>query len=238
MKIATWNIGEDETKKNGRLDIASYEYITKIIEEKEIDVLCLQEAITKSNYIPAISEYIKENTDLKYNVQYELSDSLANIGCRMGVVICSKFEINDYELFMLDNPKLTFKVNENTTRYSHDKGFIISSILNYKIISGHCLPFHAFNKNILDYIEIFNKADEKFISEYNKNNKFILCGDFNYDNVNILFPKVMKHCKDYIKCATRKDKQSDHIIVSNILNVVSKEIVENNFDHKLCIIEV
>lgn len=61
MRIATWNIGEDETIKDGKLDYSSYEYILKRIKEEGIDILCLQEAIIKSNYLPPIAEYIKQN---------------------------------------------------------------------------------------------------------------------------------------------------------------------------------
>ena len=61
MRIATWNIGEDETIKDGKLDYSSYEYILKRIKEECIDILCLQEAIIKSDYLPPIAEYIKQN---------------------------------------------------------------------------------------------------------------------------------------------------------------------------------
>ncbi len=238
MRIATWNIGEDETNKDGKLDYSSYEYILKRIEQEDIDVLCLQEAIIKSDYLSPINDYIRQNSGLKYSIQYELSDSHINIGCRMGVVICSKYEIKDSELFMLDNPNLVYSVDSNTTYYSHDKGFIITNIKDYKIITGHCLPFHVFKKDSLDYMEIFEKADKKFNSEFDLNSKFILCGDFNYDNVNNLFPNIMKKCNDLIDVPTRKDKQSDHIIVSNKIIINSKKVLENNFDHKLCIIEI
>ena len=238
MKIATWNIGEDEKNKDGKLDYSSYEYIIKKIEQENIDVLCLQEAIIKSDYLTPIADYIRQNSKLKYNVQYELSDSHINIGCRMGVVICSKYEINDSELFMLNNPNLVYSVDNNKTYYSHDKGFIIATIKNCKIITGHFLPFHVFKKNPLDYIEIFETADKKFNSELALNSNFILCGDFNYDNVCDIFPNIMKKCKDLIDVPTRKDKQLDHIIVGNKIIVTSKEILENNFDHKLCMIEI
>ena len=48
----------------------------------------------------------------------------------------------------------------------------------------------------------------------------------------------MKNCKDLIDVSTRKDKQLDHIIVSDKININSKEVLENNFDHKLCLIEI
>ena len=46
----------------------------------------------------------------------------------MAVVICSKYEIKNSELFMLDNPNLVYSVDSNITYYSHDKGFIIATI--------------------------------------------------------------------------------------------------------------
>ena len=129
MRVITWNIGEDEQNLGGKLTIDSYEYIIDTIKKEKVDVICLQEAIVKSDYIDSISKYITENTDLKYSVEFELSDSHINIGCKMGVVICSKYEIKDVENIILENPNLVYKVDENTTYYSHDKGFIKANIL-------------------------------------------------------------------------------------------------------------
>lgn len=144
MRIATWNIGEDERNDGGKLTLDSYNYIINTIQNENIDIVCLQEAIIKSDFLPSIASYIKENTNLKYIVEYELSDSHINIGSRMGVVICSTFEIDNYKLFKLDNPNFIYSVDEETTYYSHDKGFIIANIKGYNIITGHCLPFHVF----------------------------------------------------------------------------------------------
>lgn len=237
MRIATWNIGEDERNIDGKLDINSYKYIVKMIFEENIEVICLQEAIIKSEYLPSIATYIKENTDLKYVIEYELSDSHINLGCKMGVVICSKYKIENLELLMLDNPKFVYSVDENTTYYSHDKGFIISRIKNYNLITGHCLPFHIFKKEPLDYIEIFNKADNKFSNYFNQG-KTILCGDFNYDNIGKLFENSMKNATDLINESTRKDKQLDHFVISNDIKVISNNVLENYFDHKLGIFEL
>lgn len=237
MRIATWNIGEDERNIDGKLDINSYKYIVKMMLEENIEVICLQEAIIKSEYLPSIATYIKENTDLKYVIEYELSDSHINLGCKMGVVICSKYKIENFELFMLDNPKFIYSVDENTTYYSHDKGFIISKIKNYNLITGHCLPFHIFKKEPLDYIEIFNKADNKFSNYFNQG-KTILCGDFNYDNIGKLFENSMKNATDLINESTRKDKQLDHFVISNDIKAISNNVLENYFDHKLGIFEL
>ena len=115
MRIVTWNIGEDERASDGKLSLDSYEYIINIVKNENVDVICLQEAIVKSSYIDSISKYITKNTDLKYSAEFELSDSHINIGCKMGVVICSKYEIKDIKNIALENPKLVHKVNENIT---------------------------------------------------------------------------------------------------------------------------
>lgn len=236
MRIATWNIGEDENNEKGILSKKSYDYIIDMIKKENIDVICLQEAIIKSEELPSIASYIKDNTDLKYTVEFELSDSHINIGARMGVVICSKYKIDNYKTFMLDNPKFIFSIDKDVTYYSHDKGFIIASLNNYTIITGHCLPFHVFKKNPLDYLDIFKKADKEFINHYSEN--FILCGDFNYDNIKLLFPKTMENCIDLVDCPTRKDKQLDHFVISNNLKCSYKNITSNIFDHKLSIFEI
>lgn len=80
MILATWNVGEDERNEIGRLDLTSYDYIIKTIKDENIDIICLQEAIIKSENLPSIAKYIKEHTDLKQIVEYELSDSHINIG--------------------------------------------------------------------------------------------------------------------------------------------------------------
>lgn len=238
MKIVTWNIGEDERNENGKLNIESYTYITDFIKKENIDVICLQEAITSSKYLPSIANYIKEQTDLKYAFEYELSDSHINIGSRMGVVICSKYEINNCKTLLLDNPNFVYSVDEKTTYYSHDKGFIISNIQGINVITGHCLPFHVFKKSPKDYLDIFEKVDKKFIEIYNANDKFVLCGDFNYDDISILFPQIMEKCKDLINEPTRNGKQLDHFIISHKLSNSYSNVIENIFDHKLGIFEI
>lgn len=238
IRIITWNVGEDERNSDGKLTIDSYEYIVNTIKNENADVICLQEAIVKSNYLPTVAEYITKNTDLKYSVEYELSDSHINIGCRMGVVVCSKYEITDCEKILLDNPKLVYSVNENTTYYSHDKGFVIGNIQGITLIAGHLLPFHIFKETPLNYLNIFEKADDKFINIYNENEKIILCGDFNFDDAKKLFPKIMENCKETIEESTKNNKQSDHLIISNKLECLYSEVKNNIFDHKFIVCEI
>ena len=238
IKIATWNIGEDEINPNNIVNLDSYEYIKDMIIENDIDIICFQENITSSENIVAISEYIKQNTELKYNCDFELSHSHINIDCMMGVSICSKFPINNYEKVMFENPMLEFKKDENRTYTSHDKGFIIAYINDIVITSGHCLPFHIFEKNPTDYVEIFKPMEDKFIDILNNNPNVIIAGDMNYSNVEELFPNVLNLTNKTIFGDTYKDMQIDHILISKNIKVLSSEMIETRFDHNLCIVEI
>ncbi len=236
FRIITWNVGEDERNSDGKLTIDSYAYIVEIIKNENADIICLQEAIVKSDYLPSIAEYITKNTELKYSVEYELSDSHINIGCKMGVVVCSKYKLANTEKVLLDNPKLVYQVNENTTYYSHDKGFIITNVEGLTLIAGHLLPFHIFKETPLNYLSIFEKADDKFINIYNEN--IVLCGDFNFSDAKKLFPKMMEKCKETIEEPTKNNKQSDHLIISNKLECINSKVKENIFDHKFIVSEI
>lgn len=83
----------------------------------------------------------------------------------------------------------------------------------FNIISGHCLAFYAFQKDIFDYIDIYQKLDDKFINTYPNNNKTIICGDFNYENIRDL-------------------------LISTETDFINKNIITTWFDHKLSIFEI
>lgn len=236
MKIATWNIGEDIRNEDNHLTIDSYNSICDFINKYEIDIICLQEAITSSNDLPNMSEYIKNNTSLKYNISLETEKSHINIGNMMGVVICSKFPIDEVNKFMFKNPN--WPLIKDSSSFSHDKGFIFCCIKGIKIISCHCIPFKAFGKDPLNHLDIFSELDNKLIDTYKENNKMILCGDMNYDNVVNYFPKYFEIADDYIKDATRKDKRLDHMIVTKEIKVNYVDIIETYSDHRLCIIGI
>lgn len=238
MKIITWNIGEDERNKNGQLTMESYKYIIDTIKQEQVEIICLQEAVTSSKTLPNIAEYIKENTELKYAADYELSDSHINLGSRMGISIISKYPIVKKEYLPLENPHLVHTTKTNETWYSHDKGFLITQIKDFLVITGHCLPFHVFQKDPLDYLYIFKPVDDKLMELYKTKKKIIFCGDFNYKETNLLFPNFSLLSKDLIKEPTRKGKQLDHFLITKEIKEKKSRILENVFDHKVGIFEI
>lgn len=234
IRIATWNVGQD--LENGAINNDSFEYIKAMVEQYEIDLIAFQEAITESIQLPALSQYISENTKLKYAEEISLSPTDLNGEDRMGVAICSKFKIDKTEKFILDNPRLTYK-----EYWSHDKGFTISKIneIDTVVIQGHCLPFHVFKESPLNYKNIFLKLQEKILSEIKKEKNVILMGDFNYTNIFELLPKL----KEKMNCVyenekTRKDKQFDYILTTQNIEAQSYKILKLRFDHALCIVDI
>lgn len=238
MKIVTWNIGEDERHQNGVAGYDTYEYIANFINEEDIDIVCFEEAVISFDKLEPIGNYIKTHTNLKYVEEYELSDSHINLGAKMGVVVCSKYELTLDRKIMMTNPGLVKKIDEEKTFYSHDKGFVVLDVQGIKLVCGHCLPFHVFDRDSKDYLEIFYEVDSKFIELYGLNNKFILCGDFNYNDIDVLFPKMTNVLSEAVKGYTKKDKQLDHFLVSDSIEVIDKKIIDNISDHKCIMVEI
>ena len=239
IKIATWNIGQD--LKNNEINKDSYEYIKEQIEQNEIDIIAFQEAITESDNLEPLANYISENTKLKYNEQISLSPSDINENDKMGVAICSRFKISNNEKYILENPNLIYKKTDTVTYWSHDKGFNISEIeeIDTIVIGGHCLPFHIFGETPLNYKKIYEKLEDKILNIIEDKKKVILLGDFNYTYIFELFLNL----KDKMKCVyedknTRKDKQIDYIITTKNIKHNNYKIIETRFDHKLCMAEL
>lgn len=238
MRIGTWNIGEDERHEDGILSLESYKYIIDMIKKKDLDVICLQEAITSSNNLPIIEKYIKGHTALKYSANLELSISHVDNNNKMGVVICSKYELDNIEKLMFDNPNVTYYNKEKGKTYRPaDKGMIMTDIGGFRIVTGHGIPFYAFHIAKEKRSQYYEKV-ENHILESCKDKAWLVVGDLNEDDIKVVFPKIEKLTKDLVKEATYKDKIYDHILVSKKIEEKNLEVVDTYFDHKLCIIEI
>lgn len=238
MRIGTWNIGEDERNEDGILNMDSYEYIVNMIKDKSLDVICLQEAITSSNSLPTIEKYIKGHTALRYSAVMELSLSHVDQENMMGVVICAREKIENIEKIMFDNPNVTYYNKEKKKTYRPaDKGMIMANMGEYKIITGHGIPFYAFHIAKEDRFQYCEKI-EKYIIDKCNHDKWVLMGDLNEDDIKVIFPKLVNMTRDLVKLPTYKDKIYDHILISKRIEKKGLEIVDTCFDHKLCIIEI
>lgn len=244
LRIATWNIGEDTRNEKDIVNLESYNYIKEMIEKLDIDILCLQEAITSSSFIEPISEYIINNTDLKYALDLECSPSHINIGSMMGIAICSKHKINSKDILMFTNPNIEYKKSETVTYKMHDKGVIVANIdLPLKVINLHGMPFFAFKREAKEFLYLYKELEEKIIKLIKNNEKFIFIGDINHTNFEEIFPKISEitnsNINDFTYIHSNNEKMHlDYIMTSKNIKVYGSEIIDNVFDHKLCITDV
>jgi exonuclease III len=245
LKIITWNIGEDERNHKNIVNMSSYKYIKEIIEKEKVDIICFQEAITSSKDIIPIAEYVKNNTELKYSVEYEYSKSHINIGSMMGVVVCSRIPIKNNEIIKFDNPKLKYQKDENTLYVMHDKGFIVCDFsgVNLLIANGHGFPFFAFKRDALEYKYVYEKMEKELFKAFKNRENYIVLGDINYHNFKSIYPNIYANTNNnideytYIKSNSER-QQLDYIMTSKNIKVISSKVIDNVFDHKFGVIEI
>lgn len=243
LNIASWNIGEDETNEKNIVTLASYENIKDIIDKYDIDIISFQEAITSEGAVMPIKDYIKENTELKYSAQLETSPSHINIGSMMGVVTCSKYPIEEEKAVMFENPHIEYKKSETVTWVMHDKGFIVSYInsIPLVIVNGHGMPFFVFKRSALEFIDIFEKTEKDILDLMLKEPNFIVLGDMNHNGIKDIFPNICNVSNSNVTGITYYNKSSneymqlDYIMTSKNIEVISSEIIDTRFDHKLCL---
>jgi len=150
MRIATWNIN------SVRLRLPQ---VLKLIKDKNIDLLCLQETKTPDEYFP-IEEF--ENIGFKYQVfRGEKSYN--------GVAILSKIKISE--------GSHRNWCNKNDTRHISVKLKNNIEIHNFYVPAGGDEPDISSNQKFKHKISFLNEMYEYF-SKDKKNNK-ILVGDLN-----------------------------------------------------------
>lgn len=244
ITIASWNIGEDETHEKNVVGLDSYDFIKEMIEKYNIDIISFQEAITSSENMMPIKEYIEKNTDLKYSSSLETCPSHINIGSMMGVVTCSKFLIDKEKIVMFENPHIEYKKSDTVTWVMHDKGFIISYIdsLPLVITNGHGMPFFGFKRSALEFLDMFEKAEKELLEILTKEDNFIVLGDMNHGSFKEIFPKTYDITNSGINGTTYIHKgvpeQLDYIMTSKKIKINNSKIIDTRFDHKLCIVDI
>lgn len=141
---------------------------------------------------------------------------------------------------MFKNPNIKYKKNEKTTYVSHNKGFLVAYIEEFSlaIVTGHCLPFHKFKTNPLDYLYVFKNMDSKLLNVIENNINTVITGDMNYTDIEKLFPQVINLTNKTICGITHDDFQADHILISKNIKNINSNIIDTRFNHKICITEI
>lgn len=247
LKIGSYNISggfyEDnqsidffDKEKSNDIDLRLLNDTVKIINDEDIDIICLQEIITteRIHYI----NRIMEKTNLNYEEHFELSPCHIIENTECGIAILSKYPIDNSIKKFFTNPMLSKTTSSGKTYYTFDKGLLISKINinnNYiNVLTHHGFPFRRFNSTPEDNINTFIEFDN-YVKEYNPD---IITGDFNSEN----FLNMMTYTKEnYIKTiseiTTDDGMKFDNILLKNN-NKYSKKIIKSLSDHFIVINEI
>lgn len=253
LKIATWNIScgipkewnisngvqkEKEYKKFGLLD-----EIINIINEKDIDIIGIQESVSFKNGEKSFAKIISEKTNLKYYSEFEVSECHLLENANIEEVVLSRFPITKSENVMFENVNLTKTGKDGKTYKLFDYGFIIvniqisnNNLINF--ITGHAPAFHIFDRKAEEYEEVYRKLQEKAELCVNLNEKTFIVGDYNTEKLLELLPFIKNNFNNHIDGATYfKGMAIDYILSQKDIKCISNEKVKNQSDHLLCIAE-
>src|SRR3989338_5899146 len=191
MRVGTWNIGSGFTFKDGKIDKESLNYFVRELKKISPDILCLQEADTKSNQAGKIAKAL----GMGYRKCVPIHPNhITEIGT-LSIAVLSKFPIISSKYYKLPNPKIDAVQKDGSRWKSFDKGFLYCTV-NYNgnniyIVSGHTLPVHKFHRDYMN--KKFSKVRKKIEKIINRNClPKIIGADMNYDNPKQLIPNVFK----------------------------------------------
>ena len=210
MKIGTWNIGSLWQDYNKNIEL-----FREVILLHHPDMLILQEFIPDKQLLDVIYKAI----GLKCSYYKEFSKSHVAINKYMGIAVFSNYQISENDIYKLVKPNKTFYHNGKAERF-HDKYFISLTVTSKKtkinVITGHGYSFRRYGIEPTDFTDIFVPLDSWICSNV-INQKSLIAGDFNADNLNQLLPNLCRNYFDIFKgCPTRPSgRKSDCILLPN-----------------------
>lgn len=243
INFATFNIGGGvpykETQEYNNESFHAEDYMTNLILENELDVVCFQEILMGDEYYHSMSKEIAEKSGLKFYRELPLSDSHIVKGRKMGVSIISKYPFISDEIFMLENPNIT-KVSKSGTVYkSHEKGFLITKIQTSTeeicCVTGHCFPFHSFDRDVMEFKYIYTNLEKELIKLLDENNHIIIGADFNTTRLALLMPEVFKRYSSLVNVPTRPNGRGDDYILCDKKFINTEfRLIKTCYDHYGC----
>lgn len=243
IRFATLNIGGGVpyncTPESQDCMFNAVNYVSRLISDNDLDVVCFQEILMADDENKSMSSLIASECGLKFYRELMLSDSHIVKGRKMGVSIVSRFPINFSEAFMLENPHLTKIVKPGIIYKSHEKGFLISilqtDMSEICCVTGHCLPFHAFDQDVMAFKYIYKALEEKLIMLNDEMKNVIIGADFNTAKLNQLMPEVFRRYRSLVDMPTRPNGRRDDYIICDRNTEAEFHMIETCFDHFGCI---
>jgi len=243
MRIATWNIGGGfiSSSQKHKFDLENIDYFINELQKIKPDIVCFQEIhVSENNNQPKM---IAEALGFEFAEFESIADSHLKDGEKLSIAIISKYPIISSKFNILPNPHLEFIWN-GKKEFSHNKGFLEVEI-NYqgttvRVLSGHMVPFHKFEK---DFLADEFKGIRKKIEEIICHGKMptVIGADMNFEDIHKLIPEVFEQG---FKCilnnipTTPEDRRYDKIIVSNDWIFTDSKIIQGKADHYLCFADI
>lgn len=245
INFATFNINCGVPYKN-TLEFKNQSFdpstsISRLINQNDLDIACFQEILVEDEKHFSMSKRISKKCDLKYYKDLTLSDSHIVKDRKMGVSILSKYPITKMERFFLDDPNILQKDQYGLVVKSHKKGFLITKLqldtVEICCVTGHCIPFHSFEIDVMDYQYIYKKLEEKLIMLLQENYYIIVGADFNTTRLEALMPKVFQQYRSLVNTATRPNgRRDDYIFCDKNSEVFDFRLIKTCYDHYGCMI--
>ena len=168
MLIASWNVNSIRTRLN---------QVKSFLENKKIDILCLQETKVSNKDFP-----LKAFEDLGYEVKFSGQKSYN------GVAIISKLAIEDFKVDFLGE----LKENIVSKEYLKQKRIISAFINGVRIINVYVPNGSSLNSEKYEYKLKWLEYLSKYINKQKERNELTcILGDFNIapTNLDIYDPK-------------------------------------------------
>ncbi len=243
IHFATFNInGGVPYKKAAEYSDAAFDpvnYLAGLIFEYKLDVVCFQEVLVEDDHHDSMSYEIAQKSGLKNYKEILLSDCHKVEGRKMGVSIISRYPFIQSDIFMLENPKLTKTFESGKVYKSHDKGFLVTTIQTGAgeicCVTGHCVPFHLFGREEMEFKHIYAEIEKRLIKLLNERSHILIGSDFNTEQLDALMPEVFKRFRSIVDLPTRPNgKRHDYILCDRKMADIRFCLIKTCFDHYGC----
>ncbi len=195
MRIATWNIngghGLVSTNPRKYVDTENLDYFLEHLTTLDADILCLQEVHTNPN--SSQTKLIAEALGYHYTFETVASASHIDPSYQLANAILSKQPFKTTKAVRLPQPEflLELPLLSNGQRAEiHDKYLQITEFETFTLANVHTLPLHVLGSSYdSENGKHFAREVEKVFLEH-LTSPLIFCGDFNYQNVTSLYPRL------------------------------------------------